>query len=107
MKRLAVWWAMTAVSCAAWANDDTAFGQGSLGETVSGSLNLITEQDNSAVLADNQTVSGSLKNNQSDNSKSAKNATNSLLADNNTTTPAVSAVGRNAHPITDTLRFFA
>ena len=98
MKRLAVWWAMTAVSCAAWANDDTARGQGSLGETVSGSLNLITEQNNSAVLADNQTVSGSLKNNQSDNSKSAKNATNSLLADNNTTTPAVSAVGWQAHP---------
>ena len=93
MKRLALWCAMTAVSCAAWADDDTALGQNSPNETVSGSLNLVTAGDidnatvgweahptavrnnQTAVLANNKHLSGSLKDEQSEN---------------NTTTPAVS-----------------
>ena len=97
MKRLALWYAMTAVSCVAWADDDTALGQSSPNKTVSGSLNLVTESDKTlakkdnatttpavsavgweahptavrnnqtAVLADNQHLSGSLKDNQADN----------------------------------------
>ena len=67
MKRLALWCAMTAVSCAAWADDDTALGQNSPNETVSGSLNLVTESNKTTVLADNKHLSGSLKNNQADN----------------------------------------
>ena len=67
MKQLALWCAMTAVSCAAWADDDTALGQNSPNETVSGSLNLVTESNKTTVLADNKHLSGSLKNNQADN----------------------------------------
>ncbi|MBQ9682690.1 MAG: BamA/TamA family outer membrane protein [Neisseriaceae bacterium] len=76
MKRLALWCAMTAVSCVAWADDDTALGQSSPNKTVSGSLNLVTE-NNQTTVADNS---------------------NSLPSKNNTTTPAVSAVGWEAHP---------
>ena len=83
MKRLALWCAMTAVSCAAWADDDTALGQSSPNESVSGSLNLVTENNQTTVAdkpnslqSNNEKISGSMKNYQSDNSKSAKNTTN-------------------------------
>ena len=90
MKRLALWCAMTAVSCAAWADDDTALGQNSPNETVSGSLNLVTENNQTTVAnkpnslqSNNEKISGSMKNYQSDNSKSAKNTTNTHLNHSN------------------------
>ncbi|MBO7380112.1 MAG: hypothetical protein J6U05_00345, partial [Neisseriaceae bacterium] len=90
MKRLALWCAMTAVSCAAWADDDTALGQNSPNDTVSGSLNLVTENNQTTVAdkpnslqSNNEKISGSMKNYQSDNSKSAKNTTNTHLNHSN------------------------